>query len=247
MSSDRTEQSLQSSRRGEFDSTRWSVVLSAGHRGSPEALASLCDTYWYPLYAYVRRRVKRVQDAQDLTQAFFARLLEEDLLAVADPERGRFRSFLLTSFKNFLANEWDKLRAEKRGGGKNVLSLDFDAGESRYDLEAIDVETPENIYDRQWALVLLELVLTRLREEMTEQGKEDLFMSVQPYITGKPKSGTYGELAEQLKMSASAIKVAVHRLRKRYRSILEQEIMQTLEDPSKIGEEIQKLFATVTR
>ena len=247
MFSDRTEQSLQGSRRGEFDSTRWSVVLSAGHRGSPEALASLCDTYWYPLYAYVRRRVKRVQDAQDLTQAFFARLLEEDLLAVADPERGRFRSFLLTSFRNFLANEWDKLRAEKRGGGKNVLSLDFDAGESRYDLEAIEAETPENIYDRQWALVLLELVLTRLREEMTEQGKEDLFRSVQPYITGKPKLATYAELAEQLKMSTSAIKVAVHRLRKRYRSILEQEIMQTLEDPSEVGEEIHKLFATVTR
>ena len=247
MSVKRRQQSLQSSRSTEFDSTRWSVVLSAGQRGSPQALATLCETYWYPLYAYVRRRVKRVQDAQDLTQAFFARLLEKDLLQVADPQRGRFRAFLLTSLKNFLANEWDKLRAQKRGGGKNLLSLDFDSGESRYGLEAVDNETPEAIYDRQWAMVLLELVLQRLRDEMTAEGKEKLFGSLQPYVTGKPKAGTYAELAEQLQMASGAIKVAVHRLRKRYRQILKEEISQTLEDPSDVDEEIQDLFATVTR
>jgi len=231
----------------DFDSTRWSMVLSAGQRDSPQALANLCETYWYPLYAYARRRVKRIQDAQDLTQGFFARLLEKDLLQVANPQRGRFRSFLLTSFKNFLANEWDKRAAQKRGGGETVLSLDFKVGESRYGLEVIDEETPESVYDRQWAMVLLELVLRRLRNEMKQESKEDLFERLQPYVLGKPKSATYSELAQQLQMSTSAVKVAVYRLRKRYRQILKQEISQTLEDPSEIDEEIQTLFATVTR
>ena len=160
--------------RAGFATTHWSLVLSAGRPDDPaaqQALSELCQTYWYPLYAYVRRRVPNVQDAQDLTQAFFSYLLEKRTIARADRTRGRFRAFLLTALKHFLLNEWERARAEKRGGGSPTLSLDFASGESRYQIEPADEVTPETLYERRWVLTLLDLVLARLRGELKDAGE----------------------------------------------------------------------------
>src|SRR5262249_24764402 len=164
-----------------FASTRWSLVLAAGQRGSPEseeALATLCAVYWYPLYAYARRQLARVEDAQDLTQAFFAQLLEKAYLQAADPGRGKFRSFLLTAFKHFLTKERDRAHAQKRGGDRRFVPLDFEAGERRYTFEPTDYSTPETLYERRWALTLLEQTLARLRQEYAGAGEEVLFDSL---------------------------------------------------------------------
>jgi RNA polymerase sigma factor (sigma-70 family) len=231
-----------------FATTQWSVVLAAGRRSSPdssEALAALCQTYWYPLYAYVRRRVGNVHEAQDLTQAFFAKVLEKNYLAVAQPERGKFRAFLLTSFKNFLANEWDKARTLKRGGGKAPIPLDFESGESRFSFEPIDDLTPERLYDKQWALTLLKQVLGRLREEFMRAGKEQQFLHLKVFITGEASLGAYAEAARELGMTEGAAKVAAHRLRRRYRELLRAEIAQTVAEPSEVDDEIRSLFATL--
>ena len=230
-----------------FQTTHWSIVLAAGRNSSPnssEALASLCQTYWYPLYAYARRRVNDAHEAQDLTQGFFAQLLEKNYIAAAEPERGKFRAFLLTSFKNFLANEWDKARALKRGGGKAPIPLDFESGESRFSLEPTDDLTPDRLYEKQWALTLLTHVLGQLREESVRAGKEQQFEHLKEFITGPALPGGYTEAAGRLDMTEGAAKVAAHRLRRRYRDLLRAEISQTVYDPSEVDDEIRSLFAT---
>jgi RNA polymerase sigma factor (sigma-70 family) len=230
----------------QFATTRWSIVLAAGKRSSPQssaALATLCENYWYPLYAYVRRRGYEANEAEDFTQAFFARLLEKNDLAAADPERGRFRSFLLASLKHFLANEWDRARAEKRGGGRAVLSIDFGTAEERYRAEPTHDLTPEKIFERRWALVLLENVLARLHDESAQAGKADRFDRLKGFLTGEQSAVTYGQLASELNTSEGALKIAVHRLRRRYRELLRAEIEETVADPQEIDPEIRDLFS----
>jgi RNA polymerase sigma-70 factor (ECF subfamily) len=229
-------------------STRWTLVRAAAERSSPEgeeALATLCRLYWYPLYAYARRRLPRPQDAQDMTQAFFARLLDKDYLRQADRERGRFRSFLLTAFKHFLANEQERQHALKRGGGHSSFSLDFDSGEERYHQEPTDETTPELLYERGWALTLLKQGLARLREELAGAGKEKLFECLKDTLTVEAPPRPYSELAGELGMSAEAVKVAVHRLRRRYGELIRAEIAQTVDTPEEIEDELRDLFAAV--
>jgi len=230
----------------DFASTHWSIVLAAGHRSSPDsraALAKLCGAYWVPLYAYARRRVLDVHAAQDLTQAFFAQLLEKNPLAVARPERGRFRAFLLTAFKHFLANVRDQARAQKRGGGVAPLPLDFASGESRLTREPADNMTPERLYERQWVLSLLEQVLARLRDEFIRAGKERHFEQLKVFITPQTAPASYAELAPALGLTEAAAAVAVHRLRRRYRELLRAEIAQTVASPNEVDDEIRSLFA----
>ncbi len=231
--------------RRRFATTQWSVVLAAGRASSAEsdvALATLCETYWYPLYAYVRRQGHDSVEAQDLTQGFFARLLEKEYLRQVHRERGRFRSFLLTSLKHYLLNEWDRDRAAKRGGGRRQFRLDFETGESRYRLEPAEEETPESIFEKQWALALLSRVQDALREEFRAVGKEDHFDRLSVWLTGETKSTSYCELAVGLGTTEGAVKVAVHRLRKRFRERLREEIAQTVASEADIDDEIHELF-----
>lgn len=233
---------------GRFATTHWSLVVAAGDRQSPEAsraLGELCSTYWYPLYAFARRRGQSVEEAQDSTQEFFALLLERDRLSRADPGRGRFRAFLLTSFQNFLLNQWRGARAQRRGGGRVPLSLDFDSGERRYALEPIDRLTPERIYERRWALTLLERTFERLRAQYEEAGKLDWFLALQPSLEGRDDALPYAELTDRLGASEAAIKVAVHRLRKRCGAMLREEIAQTVSDPTEIDAELTQLLAAL--
>jgi RNA polymerase sigma-70 factor (ECF subfamily) len=231
--------------RRRFATTRWSLVLAAGRESSAEseaALATLCETYWYPLYAYVRRQGYDSAEAQDLTQGFFARLLEKKYVQQVQRERGRFRSFLLASLKHYIINEWDRSRAAKRGGGRKHLRVDFKAGESRYRLEPAGVETPESVFEKQWALALLEQVQEALRDEFRDAGKEDHFDRLSVYLTGETRSASYRELAAELGTTEGAVKVAVHRLRKRFRSRLREEIAQTVSSEADIDDEIRALF-----
>jgi RNA polymerase sigma factor (sigma-70 family) len=231
-----------------FASTRWSLVAAAGQGASPEAqeaLAVLCRAYWYPLYAYARRRLANIEDAQDATQAFFAQLLEKDYLQAADPARGKFRSFLLTAFKHFLAKARAHEQTQKRGGDRRILPLDFRTGERRYHLEPADHATPETIFERRWALTLLEQTLARLRQEFENIGKQRLFDSLKGALTGEDISEPYATIAARLDMSESAVKVAVHRLRRRYQELLREEIAQTVATADEIDEELRSLFAAV--
>jgi len=232
-----------------FATTRWSLVLAAGKRSAPQsaaALAALCETYWYPLYAYVRRRGHDADEAQDLTQAFFARLIKKCDLAAAQQERGRFRSFLLTSLKHFLSNERDRGHAQKRGGGRTPVSIDFATAEGRYHLEPSHELTAEKIFERRWALVLLENVLARLHEESVHAGKSWIFDRLKVFLTGEQPAVSSGQLAAELQMTAGALKVAVHRLRGRYRELLRAEIGQTVADPEEIEQEIRDLFTAIS-
>src|SRR5215510_3239125 len=183
-----------------FATTHWSLVLAAGRGASADAqaaLAALCQTYWYPLYAYVRRKGHQPDDAQDLTQAFFARLLEKHYLQSADPERGRFRSFLLTAFKRFLSKERDRERTKRRGGGRKLLALDSEAGETRYSLEPAHEVTAEKLYEQRWALTLLDQVFARLRDEFDQAGKQKEFNRLKVYLTGDGASPRYQEAAAE--------------------------------------------------
>lgn len=232
-----------------FATTRWSMVLVAGHNSSPDAdaaLATLCETYWFPLYAYARRRGHNANEAQDVTQEFFARLIEKDYVAAADPERGRFRAFLLTTFKHFLSKERDKGKAQKRGGGRSPLSLDFASGESRYVTGVTDTLTPEQLYDRQWTVALLDRVMRRLEEEMRESGKADWFDRLKEFIVGSSGGATYAKAAESLGATEAAAKMATHRMRKRYRVLLRREIAETVEHVADVEDEIRSLFATLS-
>lgn len=239
---------IEPSARPAFVTTHWSVVLTAGRNDTTragDALAKLCQTYWFPLYAYVRRRGHSPEDAQDLTQEFFARLLEKNWVGDADQFKGRFRSFLLLAMNRFLSDEWDKARAQKRGGGVPLVPLQFDTAETRYGVEPADPATPERTFERRWALTLLEEVLNRLRKEYENEGKTDLFAALHPCLVGERTAQPYAELATQLVMNEGAVKSAVHRLRQRYRQLLRDEIAQTVADPTEVDEELRHLFAAL--
>ncbi len=231
--------------RPQFLTTHWSVVLSASDPASPgaaEALEKLCRTYWYPLYAHVRRRGKSPADAQDLTQAFFEALLARQWLGRADHSRGRFRTFLLTALERFLANEWDKVRALKRGGSVQFVPLDWAVAENRYGAEPVDPSTPEQAFERRWAVTLLDEVVQRLEQEQREQGKAELFAALKSCLVLDPASVSYGQLAPSLGLSEGAVKVAVHRLRQRYRELLRAEIANTVASADEVDAEMRHLF-----
>ncbi len=233
-----------------FASTHWSVVAAAGRKESPEAaaaLAVLCQAYWYPLYAYARRRLARADDARDLTQEFFARLLEKDYLQAADARRGKFRSFLLTAFQHFLAKEHARSTAQKRGGHRRHLSLEFQDGEHRYRHEPDDPATPETLYERRWALTLLEQALARLRRELAASGKERLFEALKGTLTGDGTGEPYERIGRELGVSESAVKTAAHRLRRRYQELLRDEVARTVTAPEEVEDELRDLFAAVRR
>jgi RNA polymerase sigma-70 factor (ECF subfamily) len=233
-----------------FATTHWSLVIAAGNRQSADsagALVSLCESYWYPLYAFIRRQGYSADDAQDLTQGFFARLLEKNYLGDADQSRGKFRSFLLAAAKHFLANERDRAAARKRGGGRTLVSLDFATAEGRYGREPVDAATPEALFARRWALTLLERVLDRLQDDYTAAGNVALFEGLKPFLAPDGSGTTYAELGRQLGMSEGAVKVAVHRLRKRYRRLLEDEIAHTVTEACEVEDEIRELFSAVGR
>jgi len=233
---------------GRFATTHWSLVVAARDRDSPQArdaLAALCATYWYPLYAFVRRQGHSADEAQDLTQEFFARLLEKDFLAAVDREKGKFRSFLLAACKHFLSNERDRARAQKRGGGNAPLSLDLDDAEARFGREPGHTLTAEKLFERRWALALLQEVLARLREEYAARDKEALFDRLRGFLVGERQPGGHAAAAAELGLSEGAVKVAVHRLRQRYRELIREEIGRTVHDPEAIGDEIRALFAAL--
>jgi RNA polymerase sigma factor (sigma-70 family) len=232
----------------QFTTTHWSAVLEAGKGDSPVAAAALdqlCRAYWYPLYAYVRRRGHSPEEAEDLIQDFVARLLEKDYLRLADPARGKFRSFLLSALKNFLTNEWLKSTRQKRGGGCRWLSWDQASAERRCQMEPVDQLTPERIFERQWAITLLGQVLDRLRQEQIKAGREHFFEEVKGWLWGDKGTMAYAELAGQLGLTQSALKTTVHRLRLRYRELLREEIGRTVATPLEVQEELDGLMAAL--
>lgn len=235
--------------RGYFATTRWTVVLAAGDRSSPQAdtaLEELCRTYWYPLYAYVRRHGHSREDAEDLTQSFFARFLQKNYLERLRAGEGRFRAFLLASLKHYLANEWDRSRRLKRGGGVPLLSLDWEEAETRYSIDPCDQLSPDKLFDRAWAVTLLERVIGRLREENADEEKASLFKELKAYLMVGRGEIPYAQAATALSMTEGAVRVAVHRLRRRYRELLREEISQTLSDPAQAEEEMRALFGAFT-
>jgi RNA polymerase sigma-70 factor (ECF subfamily) len=222
--------------------------LSARRKDSPQsaaALETLCRTYWYPLYAYVRRQGHSPPDAQDLTQEFFARLLQKDYLKAAAREKGRFRTFLIVALKRFLANEWDRVRAQKRGGGQPLLSLDTELAEQRYRIEPAEQATADKIYERRWALTLLDRTLARLREEFAATGRARDFDRLKVCLTAERGEISYAEIAAALGLSEGAARVAVHRLRKRFREVFREEIAHTVSGPEDIEEEVRYLMGVL--
>lgn len=219
-----------------FETTHWSVVLAAGN-GAADALARLCSAYWPPVFAFVRRQGYATEDAQDLTQGFFARLIEHGDLAAADQSRGRFRTFLLAACRHFLANDYDRRQALKRGGGAIVVSVD--------DVELADTDTPERLFDRQWSLTLLERVLDSLREEYVRAGNAVTFDRLREFLTAGETLGSQSTAAHDLGMSTGAVKVAIHRLRRRYRIALREHIAETVESPDDVDDEIRYLLSSL--
>jgi len=220
-------------------------VLAAGRRHTPQsdgALEELCRTYWFPLYAYVRRRGHTKEDAEDLTQAFFARFLEKNHLEGLSAERGRFRAFLLASLKHFLINEWKKSQRLKRGGGEAPLSLDWQTADTKFQVAATAEPSPDKAFDREWALALLSKVIERLQKECEADGKVKLFEQLKVFLTAGKSESAQAEVAKALGMEEGAVRVAIHRLRKRYRALLRDEIVQTLSDPAQADEEMRALF-----
>ncbi|MCI0536807.1 MAG: sigma-70 family RNA polymerase sigma factor [Verrucomicrobiales bacterium] len=232
----------------DFRTTHWSVVLLAGRDQSPEAhgaLEKLCRAYWYPLYVFVRRQRYEASEAQDLTQEFFATLLEKNTLQHADPRRGRFRTFLLSSLKNFLANDWDKKRALKRGGGQPIFSLDDVDVEARYQLEPAHDLTPEKMFERRWAETVFERVMRCLREEYASTGKAERFEALKPFLSAEGKPATYAQVGQVLGLTENAVRSALSRLRQRSRELFRHEIAQTVASPEEIEDEIRYLFAAL--
>lgn len=230
-----------------FATTHWTVVLAAGSPDSSryrEALETLCRTYWFPLYAYLRRHGDNRHDAAEHTQAFFTKLLEKQSLSTINPHPGKFRSFLLTALKRFVADERERMQAQKRGGGWNEFSLSFDDAEGRYTLQPVDRLSPDKLFERSWALTVLDRVMDRLEAEMAAAEKGQLFDLARAHLCGADDAVPYREVAAKLEMTEGAIKVAVHRMRNRYREILREEIAQTVSRPSDVDEEIRALFAT---
>jgi len=228
-----------------FATTHWTVVLTAGKRHTPQAdaaLEELCRTYWFPLYAYVRRRGHPKADAEDLVQAFFARFLEKNYLASLSAERGRFRAFLLASLKNFLANEWKKSQRLKRGGGDVLLSLDWETADTKFQVADTTEPSPDKVFDREWAVALLATVIERLRAECATDGKARQFEQLKIFLTAGKGAVPHAEVARSLGMDEGAVRVAAHRLRKRYRELLRDEIANTLSDVAQVDEEMRALF-----
>lgn len=231
--------------RSRFATTQWSLVLAAARsgEGDAEALARLCSLYWYPVFAFVRRQGHPADEAQDLTQGFFTRLLEKRELEAADRDRGRFRSFLLTACCHFISNEKDRMRAIKRGGGAASISIDLVEAEGRYERALANVETPERLYERQWALTLMDVVLASLRNEYIAAGNERVFDRLSAFLTDH--AGTYADAARELGMSIPAVKMAMHRLRRRYREALRQRVADTVDSPEEVDDEIRHLMKSV--
>jgi RNA polymerase sigma factor (sigma-70 family) len=231
-----------------FLTTRWSMVLAARDREGTEAgqaLAALCDAYWYPLYAFVRRRGHDPESAQDLVQGFFTRLLEKDGLASVDRAKGKFRSFLLASCTHFLANESDRNRAAKRGGGRTPVSIDRLTAEGRYDREPSHNLTAERLFERRWALTVLENVIGELEREMEGAGKSRQFEALRPVLLGNAERVSYAQIGEALGLSEEAARAAALRLRRRYRALLREEVARTVEDPEEVEDEIRSLFSAL--
>lgn len=232
-----------------FHTTRWSVVLAAGDQpqdNSNQALAELCQTYWFPVYAFVRRRVADSNQAQDLTQEFFARLLEKGFFGRARQERGRFRSYLLTAVNRFLAKQWNKSKTLKHGGATRTLSLDFAWGESKLELEPAAGETPERAFDRLWAIQLLELVHDRLQKEYTDAGKQEQYEQLKPFLVGASELEPQEVVAQRLGMTGGAFRTAIYRLRRRFRQLVLNEIAHTVAELDEVDDEVQRLFAALS-
>ncbi len=234
-----------SSNRSRFATTQWSLVLAAARSGAgdAEALARLCSMYWYPVFAFVRRQGHSADEAQDLTQGFFTRLLEKRELGQADQDRGRFRSFLLTACRHFISNEQDRVRAIKRGGGAVAIPIDIVEAEGRYERALVSVETPERLYERQWGLTMMAVVLDSVRKEYVAAGNERLFDRLSEFVTDP--AGTHADAARDLDMSVPAVKMAVHRLRRRYREALRERVADTVASPDQVDDEIRHLMTAV--
>jgi RNA polymerase sigma-70 factor (ECF subfamily) len=233
---------------GHFATTRWSIVLAAGDRGSPtrqEALSSLCQTYWYPLYAFARRTGLRAEAAQDLTQDFFAHLLEKETLRQVDPEKGRFRSFLLSCFRNYQTDQQRRARAQKRGGGKMPVPIELETAEGLYVREPSHDQTPEKAFERHWALTLLQRAVDRLEQEHTGPRKERMFATLKNYLPGGRSPVPYAEAARELEMNEVTIKVAIHRLRQRFRAVLLEEISHTVDREDQVDDEVRHLLSAL--
>ncbi len=231
-----------------FATTHWSVVLAAADKESPEtaaALERLCETYWYPLYAYIRRHGYEVADAQDLTQSFFAHILSRSFLKRANPAKGKFRCFILGSLKYFLADEWAKLQAQKRGGGLTPVFLDAQNAEARYRLEPVDLMDADKLFERRWAIALLDRVLERLETEFSAADRKPVFDQLRVFLLGEKGSLAYAQVATSLGMTEGAVKVAVHRLRQRYQELFREEVAHTVQEPNEINEEVKHLFSVL--
>ena len=222
-----------------FQPTAWTVVLDSGNR---EALEQLCKTYWPPIYSFLRRSGHSPENAKDLTQGFFVHLLARDRLKNVHPAKGKFRSFLLACLNNYVRNEWDKEQSQKRGGGVEAISIDVSDTEQRYGVTPVDTLDPAKIFEQRWARVLLTEVLEQLKERCASSGKDDLFATLQPYLTGEAGRGGYAEAAAKLKMSEGAVGVAASRLRDEFRALLRAEVGKTVESPAEIDDEIRQLF-----
>ena len=234
----------------QFTTTHWNVVLAAGGPESPEArqaLERLCQSYWYPLYAYLRRNGKSEADAKDLTQGFFSLLLQGNDLGQVQRVKGKFRSFLLASLNNFLCDVWDKVNAQKRGGGETILSLDDFTGEDRYHLEPADVMDPEKLYERRWAMTVLDQAWLRLQEEFTQAGNSVLFERLKDRVAGEKNDPTYAQIAAELQRAEGTIKSDVHRMRERFRELVREEVANTVSSPEEVNEELRHLFRVFSR
>lgn len=233
-----------------FATTHWTVILAAGDQASPQAgqaLEQLCRVYWYPLYAYVRRKGYNAHDAEDLTQAFFAHFLDKNYLARANRDRGRFRSFLLTSLQNFLAHEWERARAAKRGGGRTLVPWDEVSGESRYALEPVSGLSPDKVFEQRWATTVFQKALAELQREMAAAGNSEQFEHLKKFLSAKAEAGDYAEAAAALGMTPGAVGVAVHRLRQRYGELVRAEIAHTVSTPAEVEEEMRYLIKLVSQ
>jgi RNA polymerase sigma-70 factor (ECF subfamily) len=231
-----------------FETTQWSVVLAAGADSSPQAasaLERLCQIYRYPLYAFIRRQGRNPHDAEDLTQAFFAHFLQGKCFRFATPERGRFRSFLLTSLKNFLTNEWERGRARKRGGGSTLVSLDDPGAEERYLFEPATDLSPDKLFDRRWAIAVMDQALHILKGEHAESGKQQHFELLAPFLSGDAGDGEYERVAAKLGSNANNVAVSVHRLRQRYREVIRERVAETVTTVVELDEEMQHLLAAL--
>jgi len=236
-------------RNHEFQTTLWMTVAEAsrqdGSREAQQALEKLCRTYWYPLYVFLRRQGKSAEDAEDLTQAFFGHMLEKNALRNADPDRGRFRTFLLTSLKNFVTDQWKKDNAVKRGGGARLIELDAEVAENRYRYEPVERLDPEKLFERRWAMTLIEEVLGQLEAEYSLKGKADLFRAIQPFLMDKKTEIPQTELATRLGMKEATLNTEVFRLRARYRELFRYEIAQTVAHADQIENEMRDVFAAI--